>query len=69
MVKPIQQQTHSWAVYPIRGTPARFDGLGQRFLVRIISGGLCEPIGPSVDDGAAVDVLDAGHDAFLEFVF
>jgi hypothetical protein len=25
--QPTEQQTHSWAVYHIRGTPARFIGL------------------------------------------
>ena len=34
----------------------------------IISGGLGKLVGPSVDDGMAIDVVDAGHDALLEFV-
>ena len=38
-------------------------------MVRIISGNLGELIGPGVDDWMAIDVVDAGHDAFLEFVF
>jgi len=37
-------------------------------VVRIISGGLGKLVGPSVDDGMAIDVVDAGHDALLEFV-
>ena len=37
-------------------------------MVRIISGSLGELIGPGVDDWMAVDVGDAGHNAFLEFV-
>jgi len=37
-------------------------------MVRTISGSLGEPIGPGVDDWMAVDVGDAGHNAFLEFV-
>ena len=36
-------------------------------MVRIISGGLGKLVGPSVDDGMAIDVVDAGHDALLEF--
>ena len=32
------------------------------------SGGLGKLVGPSVDDGMAIDVVDAGHDALLEFV-
>ena len=35
---------------------------------KIISGGLGKLVGPSVDDGMAIDVVDAGHDALLEFV-
>ena len=34
-----------------------------------ISGNRGELIGPGVDDWMAIDVVDAGHDAFLEFVF
>jgi len=37
-------------------------------MVRIISGGLSELVGPSVDDGIPIDVLDAGDDALLEFL-
>jgi hypothetical protein len=40
--------------------------LGQRF--RIISGCLGELVGPSVDDGVAIDIVDTGHDALLELV-
>ena len=43
----------------------RDHGLGQRFRG---SGGLGKLVGPSVDDGMAIDVVDAGHDALLEFV-
>ena len=32
------------------------------------SGGLGKLVGPSVDDGMAIDVVDAGDDALLEFV-
>ena len=38
-------------------------------VVRIISGGLGKLVGPSVDDGMAIDVVDAGHDALLELLF
>jgi hypothetical protein len=38
-------------------------------MVRIISGGLGALVGPSVDDWMMIDVVDAGHDALLEFVF
>jgi hypothetical protein len=38
-------------------------------MVRIISGNLGELIGPGVDDWMTIDVVDAGHDAFLEVVF
>jgi hypothetical protein len=37
-------------------------------LVRIISGGLGEFVGPSMDDGMAIDLVDTGHDALLELV-
>ena len=37
-------------------------------LLRIISGSLGELVGPGVDDGMAINVVDAGHDALLEFV-
>src|SRR5206468_1377013 len=37
-------------------------------MIRIISGGLSEPVGPSVDNGIPIDVLDTSHDALLEFV-
>ena len=33
-----------------------------------VIGGLGKLVGPSVDDGMAIDVVDAGHDAVLEFV-
>ncbi len=36
-------------------------------MIRIISGGLGELVGPSVDDWMAIDVVDTGHNAFLEF--
>src|SRR5579862_6366549 len=38
-------------------------------MVRIISGSLGEFIGPGVDDRMAIDVIDTGDDALLEFVF
>ena len=38
-------------------------------MVRIISGSLGEFVGPGVDDRMAIDVVDTGHDAVLEFVF
>jgi hypothetical protein len=38
-------------------------------VVRIISAGLGELVGPSVDDGTAIDIVDTGHDALLELVF
>jgi len=34
-------------------------------MIRIISGGLGEFVGPDVDDGIAIVVVDAGHDALL----
>ena len=37
--------------------------------VRIISGGLIELVGPSVDEGALVEVVNGSHDAVLEFLF
>lgn len=37
-------------------------------MVRIISGGVGELVGPSIDDGMAIDVVDFGHDALLEFI-
>ena len=37
-------------------------------MVRIISGSLDKLVGPGVDDWMAIDVVDAGHNAFLEFV-
>ena len=43
-------------------------GLVNVSVVRIISGGLGKLVGPSVDDGMAIDVVDAGDDALLEFV-
>jgi hypothetical protein len=33
-----------------------------------MSGGLGELVGPCMDDGMAIDVVDAGHDAFFELV-
>jgi hypothetical protein len=38
-------------------------------MVRIISGGLGEFVGPGVDNRVSIDVLDPTHDAFFEFVF
>ena len=38
-------------------------------MVRNHLGNLGELIGPGVDDWMTIDVVDAGHDAFLEFVF
>ena len=38
-------------------------------MVEIISGNLGKLIGPGVDDWMAIDVVDASHNAFLEFVF
>src|SRR5208337_3610364 len=37
--------------------------------VRIISSGLVEFIGPSMDDGVSVEVVDCGHGAVLELLF
>jgi hypothetical protein len=37
-------------------------------MVRILSAGLSEPVGPSVDDGIPIDVLDAAMIALLEFL-
>src|SRR5258708_8526906 len=37
-------------------------------MLRIISGSLGELVGPCMDDGMAIDVVDAGHDAFFELV-
>src|SRR5258708_10943752 len=37
-------------------------------MLRIISGILGELVGPCVDEGMAIDVVDAGHDAFFELV-
>jgi hypothetical protein len=37
-------------------------------VVRIISGGLGKLVGPGVDDGVTIDVLDTGHDALFEFL-
>src|ERR1700730_16013234 len=37
--------------------------------IRIISGGLIELIGPSVDDGIAIEFIHGGHDAVLMFLF
>ena len=52
---------HRIGLSPI--TPCRSPGA-----LRIISGGLGKLVGPSVDDGMAIDVVDAGDDALLEFV-
>ena len=48
----------------------RIDGVDfiKNLCVLYISGGLGELVGPSVDDGMAIDVVDTGHDALLEFV-
>ena len=35
-------------------------------MVRIISGGLGQLVGPRVDDGMPIDVVDSSHDALLE---
>jgi hypothetical protein len=35
----------------------------------MILGSLGEFVRPCVDNGVAIDVLDAEHDAFLEFLF
>jgi SIR2-like domain/Sir2- and TIR-associating SLOG family len=43
--------------------------LDQRFRGSNHSGGLGEFVGPGVDDGMAIDVVNAGHDALLELVF
>jgi hypothetical protein len=37
-------------------------------MVRTISVSIDELIGPGVDDRIAIDVVDAGHNAFLKFV-
>ena len=37
-------------------------------MVRIILGSLVEFVGPSVDDGALIEVFHGGHDAILEFL-
>jgi hypothetical protein len=37
-------------------------------LVRVISGGLGELVGPRVDDRVAINVRDTGHDALLELL-
>ena len=37
-------------------------------MVRIISDCLGELVGPSVDDGVAIDIVDTGHDALFELV-
>src|ERR1700731_3701856 len=38
-------------------------------LIRIISGGLGELVGPCVDDRVAINVLDTSRDALLELLF
>ena len=42
--------------------------LGQRFRGSNHIRRPGQALGPSVDDGMAIDVVDAGHDALLEFV-
>src|ERR1700680_3471368 len=37
--------------------------------VRIISSGMVEFVGPSVDDGMSVELVHGRHDTFLEFLF
>ena len=37
-------------------------------VIRIISGRLGQLVRPGVNDGIAIDILDADHDALLEFV-
>lgn len=39
------------------------------FVVRIISGGLGELVGPRVDDWMPINVVNPGHDALPELVF
>ena len=39
------------------------------FEIRIISGGLVELVGPSVDDGVSVELVHGGHDTVLELLF
>ena len=36
---------------------------------RILSGGLFELVGPSVNDRVVVEVIDGSHDAVFEFLF
>jgi hypothetical protein len=46
-------------------------GVGLRSsvsLVRIISGSLGKLVGPCVDDGVAIDLVDASRDALLELL-
>ena len=43
--------------------------LVHRFEVRIISGGLVELVGPSMDDWVPIEFVHGGHDAVLEFLF
>jgi hypothetical protein len=38
-------------------------------IISVISGGLGELVGPSVDNRMSVDIADAGHDALLEILF
>jgi len=47
--------------------PTRFE-LGQRFLGSNHIRRPRELVRPCVDDGVAINVLDAGHDALLEFL-
>jgi hypothetical protein len=53
----------------LRYPPSEALELGRVFVVRIISGRLRELVGPCVDDGMTIDVLDAGRDALLELLF
>ncbi len=72
MVLPVRraERLHGRTSEPamMRKVPER-DKLGSVSMVRIISGNLGELIGPGVNDWMTIDVIDAGHDAFLEFVF
>jgi hypothetical protein len=38
-------------------------------LVRIISGGLVELVGPGMNDGIVVEVVYGGYEALFEFLF
>ena len=62
--------------HSVEGTPAESPGLSRRGIMRtprsafprfeIISGSPGELVGPTVDDGMAIDIVDASHDALLE---